>query len=257
MSEENHTQSTPSVSKTVTQPAERPVWRDLLIPGSIVLAGIAIGAGLYFSNGEAPAGPTALVAENNPAPMSLLDLAVASGADKDDFASCFENGDTLNLVQEDIDNAVATGGRGTPWGILIGPNGNKYAVNGALPEASVEQLIAVARSEAEAGIVQAETAELQKLNLVTPVSDADHIRGNANGSVTIIEYSDFDCPFCTRFHATMNSVVQKDSDLRWIYRHFPLESLHPNAKAVAVASECVAVSGGDEAFWKFADSYLK
>jgi len=51
-------------------------------------------------------------------------------------------------VQADIDNAIATGGRGTPWSILIGPSGKTYPINGALPTAAIEQLIQVARDEA-------------------------------------------------------------------------------------------------------------
>jgi len=86
---------------------------------------------------------------------------------------------------------------------------------------------------------------------IRPVSDTDHIRGNANAKVTIIEYSDFECPFCKRFHPTMQQVMKEyPNDVRWVYRQFPLEQLHRQAPAESVASECAGEQGR---FWEFTD----
>lgn len=86
------------------------------------------------------------------------------------------------------------------------------------------------------------------------VDDKDHIRGAKNPKVTIIEYSDFECPFCARFHPTMLKVMQNYGDqVRWVYRHFPLESIHPKARPLALASECAAEQGK---FWEFADAII-
>jgi protein-disulfide isomerase len=91
---------------------------------------------------------------------------------------------------------------------------------------------------------------------VAEVTDEDHIKGSLNADITIVEYSDFDCPFCSRFHDTMNEIVANNSDVAWVYRQFPLEQLHPQAPAVAAASECVAELGGSDAFWSFTDGYF-
>lgn len=91
---------------------------------------------------------------------------------------------------------------------------------------------------------------------VLPVTEKDHIRGNPNAPVMIVEYSDFDCPFCKNFHQTMQKVMDTygtDGKVAWVYRQFPLQQLHPNAPKVAAASECVTDLGGNDAFWKFAD----
>jgi len=85
---------------------------------------------------------------------------------------------------------------------------------------------------------------------VPAVSKDDHIRGDENAPVTIIEYSDFECPFCSQFHPTMLEVMKNyDGKVKWIFRHFPL-SFHPSAQPAANASECAAEQGK---FWEFAD----
>ncbi|MEK7532178.1 MAG: thioredoxin domain-containing protein [Patescibacteria group bacterium] len=85
------------------------------------------------------------------------------------------------------------------------------------------------------------------------VAKDEHIRGPKDAKVTIVEYSDFECPFCKNFHETMVEVLASNKDVRWVYRHFPL-SFHPTAQPTAEASECVADLGGNDAFWKFADA---
>lgn len=102
----------------------------------------------------------------------------------------------------------------------------------------------------------AETAETPPAAEVAPVTEDDHIRGNPNAPIMIVEYSDYDCPFCKNFHETMQRVMEEygvDGDVAWVYRHFPLEQLHPNAPRIAEASECVAELAGNDAFWTFSD----
>ena len=86
------------------------------------------------------------------------------------------------------------------------------------------------------------------------VSDDDHIRGNPNASVSVIEFSDFECPFCARLHPTLARLVEENDDVNWVYRHFPLTSIHTRALAAAHASECVAELAGNDAFWDFTDA---
>lgn len=87
------------------------------------------------------------------------------------------------------------------------------------------------------------------------VTESDHIRGDVDAAVKIVEYSDLECPFCKEFHGVMKQVVdQYDEDqVAWVYRHFPLEQLHSKAPAEAHASECAAELGGNEGFWAYVD----
>src|SRR6266513_3164739 len=83
----------------------------------------------------------------------------------------------------------------------------------------------------------------------------DHIRGEAWAEVSLIEYSDFECPFCKRFHGTPASLMGRYAGrINWVYRHYPLDFHNPAAHREAIASECAAQVGGKEAFWQFADA---
>ena len=81
----------------------------------------------------------------------------------------------------------------------------------------------------------------------------DHILGPANAKVTLIEYSDFECPYCGRHAPTVSQLMKEfPKDVRLVFRHYPL-SFHANAQKAGEASECVAKLGGNNAFWKMHD----
>ena len=89
---------------------------------------------------------------------------------------------------------------------------------------------------------------------VEPVSNKDHVRGNRNAKIALIEYSDLECPFCKRFHPTAQQVLSTyGDDVMWVYRHFPLDSLHSKADKEAEAVECAAKLGGEDKFWALTD----
>lgn len=93
---------------------------------------------------------------------------------------------------------------------------------------------------------------------IEKVSDKDHIRGNKDAKVFLIEYSDFECPFCVNFHLTAQQVLDEyGDDVAWIYRHFPLDMMHERARPAAQASECAAELGGEDIFWSFIDETLE
>jgi len=93
---------------------------------------------------------------------------------------------------------------------------------------------------------------------VKPVDDSDHVLGPKDAKVTVIEYSDFECPFCQRFYPTVKEILKSyPKDVRFVYRHFPLTSIHPNAQKAAEATECAAKLGGNDAFWKLHDKIFE
>jgi len=86
------------------------------------------------------------------------------------------------------------------------------------------------------------------------VTSADHVLGSNSAKVTLIAYSDFQCPFCQRFHPTALKLVNDyKGKVRLVFRTFPLSSIHPQAQKAGEAAECVASLKGNDAFWKYAD----
>lgn len=124
-------------------------------------------------------------------------------------------------------------------GVVVYANNDSAVVNHGAPNGGFEN-----------------TGSSQARN-VNPVTEDDHIFGNPDAKVTIVEYSDFECPFCGRLHPTLKQIVAEyPDDVNWVYRHLPLPS-HPNAIPAAVASECVAELAGNDAFWSFGDTLFE
>jgi protein-disulfide isomerase len=98
---------------------------------------------------------------------------------------------------------------------------------------------------------------IEKVGQVPPVTDQDHIRGNKNAKLTLIEYSDFECPFCKKFYPTTNQIVSEYKDnIRLVFRHFPL-NFHANAQKQAEATECANELGGNDKFWEYHDKIFE
>jgi protein-disulfide isomerase len=90
---------------------------------------------------------------------------------------------------------------------------------------------------------------------VKKVEEDENILGNKNAKITLVEYSDFECPFCSRFMPTVDAVLENyPDDVRVVFRHFPLRSIHAEAAPAANASECAAEQGR---FWEFHDGLFE
>jgi len=89
---------------------------------------------------------------------------------------------------------------------------------------------------------------------IAPVSSVDHTQGDpSKATVTVIEYSDTECPFCKKHHQTLSKIFSeysKDNKVAWVYRHFPLD-FHAKAPKEAEATECANELGGSKAFWDY------
>lgn len=93
------------------------------------------------------------------------------------------------------------------------------------------------------------------IDLAVPVDpDRDHIRGPADAQVTLVEYGDFECPYCGRAEPVVRALLANFGDLRYVWRHLPLSDVHPNAAISAEAAEAADRQG---AFWPMHDLLLQ
>ncbi len=99
--------------------------------------------------------------------------------------------------------------------------------------------------------VPAAAADLSKAR---PPSATDHVSGTVGAPIVMIEYSDFECPYCSMVYPTLKRIVaESNGQIAWIYRNMPLTTIHADAEPAAEAAECIADEAGNAGFWKFAD----
>jgi len=92
-------------------------------------------------------------------------------------------------------------------------------------------------------------SEVRRLTL--PVGERDHVQGGADAPVTLVEYGDYECPYCGRAHPIVQRVQKHfGARLRFVFRNFPLTEMHPHAEHAALAAEAAGLSGK---FWEMHD----
>jgi protein-disulfide isomerase len=108
-------------------------------------------------------------------------------------------------------------------------------------------------SDGQTDIASPQDGQSSENQLLTIKKD-DHVFGDPDALITLIEYSDFECPYCQRFHVTAELLVNEfDGKVNWVYRHFPLSFHDPAATREAIATECADDIGGNDAFWEYAE----
>lgn len=93
------------------------------------------------------------------------------------------------------------------------------------------------------------------MKLLLPVSNRDHVQGLATAAVTVVEYADFECPYCAEAHPIVKEIQrQLGASLRFVYRHFPRSDIHPHARHAAEAAEAAAAQSK---FWEMHDTLFE
>tara|TARA_B100001989_G_C24502401_1_gene445692 strand:+ start:240 stop:1013 length:774 start_codon:yes stop_codon:yes gene_type:complete len=109
-------------------------------------------------------------------------------------------------------------------------------------------------------VVEADEEVIIESGTPRTIDETDYIKGNPNAPIMIIEYSDYECPYCKEYHSTMNSIMEEygvNGQVGWVFRQFPLTQLHPNAAKISEAALCVGELGGNDAFWTFTDTLFE
>ena len=119
----------------------------------------------------------------------------------------------------------------------------------------VSSVIDVSR-DAEEIEVELAKEQAEKSQMLIELTAGQPFRGNPDAPVTIVEFSDFQCPYCTRGATTVEQILEKyPNDVKFVFQHFPL-GFHKWAKPAAIAANCAAAQDGD-AFWTLHDSYFE
>jgi len=213
----------------------------MAIIGFIVVAVQRNEAG-GLSGGSSADTNTAVANDQQAAP--LLDpttVASAIGLDAEKFTSCLNSGKYVQRISADENEGTTAGVEGTPTTFV-----NGTVISGAQPYTNIKATI------------DAALAGTKGTAAVPPLRDSDHVRGKKDAKVLMIEYTDFECPFCQRFHPTTKQALTEYGDqVAHVIRHYPLRSIHPSAQKLAEGAECAAELGGNEAFWNYADAVFQ
>ena len=138
---------------------------------------------------------------------------------------------------------------------------NPYLIPGAVVVAGLFIALAVVMTGGSSTALPAQDKliELPQAEIL-PITEEDHVRGPEgagdprDADVFLVEYSDYRCSYCGRFHATVLSILDEyEGRVSWVYRHTPYQ---PGGMEAAVASECIAELAGEDAFWEYTDLAL-
>ena len=210
----------------------------ITLPMAIIIAGFLIMIGILLTKNNSNSAKT----EENKS------LSEQVGVDKDNFKKCLKETDIQKLVEDTSKSAelamknVPEDQRGTPYAVIIGKNGVKTEVRGAYTLEEMKTLVNEINSGKATNPYTGEVPE---------ATSSDHIMGNIDAPVVVIEYSDFECPYCKKFGGVMKQLVEEsDGQVAWVYRHW---IVHQGAVSKTAAAECVAKLGGEKAYWEYSN----
>ena len=187
----------------------------------------------------------------------LKDYAKELGLNRSKFNKCLDSNEKKTSVDADVAYGGSVGVQGTP-GFFV----NGRFLGGAFPFEFFKEIIDKELDGSATGACTDYTAELQKY-CSDPAQQAffpeakdmkvgnSPMTGNANAKVTLVEFSDFECPYCGRGYTTVKQILKAyPNDVKFYFKQFPLTSIHANAQKAAEASLCALDQGK---FWEYHD----
>jgi protein-disulfide isomerase len=222
-----------------TQPQEYKSRNPYVLPASILLAAVIIGASIvYLVKSGGVTGGAAAGAAAAPAVHTATTASAPFTGPQNTFSKCIDNRTYQALVQKQTSDANALGVNSTPTVFVNGEN-----IQGAQPYTVFQAAI-------EAALAGKATSTIP--DGLKPNKD-DVVLGDPNAKVTLVEYGDYQCPFCGRFFSEVEPLIRQNyiqtGKVNMIFRNF--EFLGPESEASAEASECAKDQGK---FWEYHDA---
>lgn len=242
---------------------------SLATPIAIVVAGLIIAGAVYLTNGESNSSSQNEVVGLGSKYEKHIALAAELGLDAEEFSQCMDEFKS-DEVKNDAAEAARIGANGTPAFFIGRSNGDSITgvrVAGAFPIETFRGIIQGLMEDNDQMILEAIGPD-QEGNLpesVEAISQSvslgdDPVKGDANAPITIVEFSDYECPFCQRnAQVTYPQLVEEfieTGQVKLVYRDLPLSFHEPKATQAAVAANCAREQGGDEAYFEYHDEYF-
>jgi protein-disulfide isomerase len=194
--------------------------------------------------------------------QALEGYAQQIGLNVEEFKACLENQELQEAVTKELEQGQNLGVNGTPYFFL-----NGHAISGALPfdlfESAIEFELKSGDWNNPDDSVQTlvdgdpRNGEVEKLAVEVEIGDAPQ-KGSSDAPITLVEFSDFECPYCTRFflqaYPQILSQYVEQGKVLLVYKQFPLISIHAYAQESAVASLCAQKQGK---FWEYHDQLFE
>jgi protein-disulfide isomerase len=261
-------------------PAARPLWTYFLLPAAVIAGSLLISGTIWYTRDDgastpvavalpaatvesAPAAPTAAGESKLPATDQTLKTvffgyAKQLGLDSAKFQQCLLKKDTVTLINRQLQRGQALGVDGTPTFFI-----NNKKVVGAQPAAVFEEVINAELKGSPATLdgysdTIKKLAASQRFEIMESkpdISDAS-IEGSPNAKVVIVEFSDFQCPFCKKWtDENLRRIrTQLGNDVALVFEHFPIVQIHPNAGDASAVAVCAGEQGK---FWQMHDLLFK
>lgn len=217
----------------------------LIVAISVLMHGGIIKLG---KGGTAPSQPPSQQAGQPVAPAGKTETQIVAklkeyagklNLDKSKFNSCLDSGEKATAVSKDLADGTTAGVNGTPAFFV-----NGRIISGAVP---FEQFKTVIEEELQGTVSTAVIRQTLDVGNLPPL-------GRADAKVTLIEFSDYECPFCERHFTQTEPQIKKDyidsGKVKFYYRDFPLSSIHPGAQKAAEAARCANDQGK---YWEYHD----
>lgn len=244
--------------KETQNSAVRPAWTQIALVVLLMVASFMIGSLYtkvqYLQAGGVPAAGKVANAKYKSFDDAMTAFGKAAKLDTKKLISCMNGGTKKAVVDAEAAEGATIGVTGTPAFLI-----NGRLLGGAFPYESFKEVIDKELAGTGSTNVADYSKSLQDANAqgafdpkprVVAVGSAS-VRGKTGAPVTIIEFSDFQCPYCSRAHPTIKKVLADYGDkVVLAYKHFPLVTIHPRAQITAEAAECAKDQGK---FWEFHD----
>lgn len=228
--------------ESVVEPKKEKSFAEKMMPLMLGLIGVlVISQAIMWNkvqNAGAPAGASSKYKNFEAAMTDLAKKAKVKDVKK--AIGCMNDGQKASIVNADTAEGTALGVNGTPAFYI-----NGRLIPGAVPFEEFKKVI-----DQELGTVAMDASVERKTVAIGNAAT----KGQAGASITMIEYSDFQCPFCGRAHPTVQQVLKEyDGKVVFAYKHFPL-SIHPRAQKTGELAECARDQGK---FWEMHDALFE